>query len=296
MDDEKTLLKRIRRIELKTKRLVDGLMQGAYYSIFKGRGIEFSEVREYHYGDDIRAIDWNVTARMNHPFVKEFVEERDLTVMIFFDVSGSIDFGTQDMLKREAAVELIASIAFSAIRNNDRVGLILASSKIEKYITPRKGKKHAMRIIREILYHRPEEKGTDLERPLIRLSKVMKKRGVIFIVSDFIEDLGKLEKPLRIMRKKHDVVAVRIVDVRESEIPDVGYVELEDGETGEHFAVNTSDPDFRKNFSRIASERDASIAYFMKARKIDFIQIPASDNWQKAAAKYFTEKTRRART
>ena len=227
MSEAGELVRKIRRIELKTRGLVEGLMQGAYYSIFKGRGIEFSEVREYQHGDDIRAIDWNVTARMNHPFVKEFVEERDLTLMIFFDISGSIDFGTQSMLKKEAAVELIASIAFSAIRNNDRVGLLLATSKIEKFISPRKGKRHAFRIIREILYCKPESRGTDLEKTLTHLSKVMKKRGVIFIVSDFMDDLERIRKPVKVLRKKHDVVAVRISDLRETEMPDVGYIELE---------------------------------------------------------------------
>ncbi len=293
MTEARDLLKRIRRIEIRTRKLVEGLTQGAYYSIFRGRGIEFSEVREYQHGDDIRTIDWNVTARMNHPFVKEFVEERDLTLMIFFDVSGSIDFGTQDMLKKEAAVELIASIAFSAIQNNDRVGLLLATNKIEKYITPRKGKRHVLRIIREMLYFRPEEKGTDLEKTLTYLSKVMKKRGVIFIVSDFMDNLGRIEKPVRILRKKHDIVAVRISDLRESEIPDVGCVELEDEETGEQITIDTSDPEFRENFSRLASERDEKITKFMRANKIDFIQIPASGDWEKTAVKYFRERARR---
>lgn len=293
MTEARDLLRRIRRIEIRTRGLVEGLMQGAYYSIFKGRGIEFSEVREYQYGDDIRTIDWNVTARMNHPFVKEFVEERDLTVMIFFDVSGSIDFGTQDMLKKEAALELIASIAFSAIRNNDKVGLLLATNRIEKYITPRKGKRHAMRIIREMIYYRPEEKGTDLEKTLTHLSKVMKRRGVIFIVSDFMDNMDKLEKPIKILRKKHDMVAVRISDLRESEIPDVGRVELEDEETGEHMTIDTSDPDFRDNFSRLVSERDEKIMKFMKSNKMDFIQIPASGEWEKAAVKFFRERARR---
>ncbi len=293
MTEARDLLRRIRRIEIKTRGLVEGLMQGAYYSIFKGRGIEFSEVREYQYGDDIRTIDWNVTARMNHPFVKEFVEERDLTVMIFFDVSGSIDFGTQDMLKKEAAVELIASIAFSAVRNNDRVGLLLATNRIEKYIAPRKGKRHAMRIIREMLYYEPKERGTDLEKTLTHLSKVMKRRGVIFIVSDFMDSMDKLEKPIRILRKKHDMIAIRISDLRESEIPDVGQVELEDGETGECMTIDTSDPDFRNNFSRLVSERDEKFRKFMKSNRMDFIQIPASGEWGKAAVKFFRERARR---
>ncbi len=295
MTEAKALLKRIRRIEIKTRGLVEGLMQGAYYSIFKGRGIEFSEVREYQHGDDIRTIDWNVTARMNHPFVKEFVEERDLTLMIFFDVSGSINFGTQKMLKKEAAVELIASIVFSAIQNNDRVGLLLATNKIEKYITPRKGKRHALRIIREMLYFRPEERRTDLEKTLTYLSKVMKKRGVVFIVSDFMDSLDKLEKPIKILRKRHDIVAVRISDLREYEIPDVGHVELEDDETGEQITIDTSDPQFRENFSRLVSKRDRKITKFMKTNRIDFIQIPASDKWEKVAVKHFRERARRYR-
>ena len=295
MTEAKALLKGIRRIEIKTRGLVEGLMQGAYYSIFKGRGIEFSEVREYQHGDDIRTIDWNVTARMNHPFVKEFVEERDLTLMIFFDVSGSINFGTQKMLKKEAAVELIASIVFSAIQNNDRVGLLLATNKIEKYITPRKGKRHALRIIREMLYFRPEERRTDLEKTLTYLSKVMKKRGVVFIVSDFMDSLDKLEKPIKILRKRHDIVAVRISDLREYEIPDVGHVELEDDETGEQITIDTSDPQFRENFSRLVSKRDRKITKFMKTNRIDFIQIPASDKWEKVAVKHFRERARRYR-
>ncbi len=216
--------------------------------------------------------------------------------MIFFDVSGSIDFGTQDMLKKDAAVELIASTAFSAIRNNDRVGLLLATNKIEKYIVPRKGKRHALKIIREMLYYKPKGRGTDLEKTLTHLSKIMKKRGVIIIVSDFMDDLNRLEKPIRILRKKHDIVTVRISDLRETEIPGVGYVELEDRETGEQITIDTSDSCFRENFSRLVSERDEKFRKFMKTNKIDFIQIPASGDWEKVAVKYFRERARRYRT
>ncbi len=293
MNEPKDVLRKIRKIDIKTRSLVEGLMQGAYYSIFKGRGIEFSEVREYDFGDDVRTIDWNVTARMNHPFVKEFVEERDLTLMIFFDVSGSVDFGTQEMLKKEAAIELIASIVFSAIRNNDRVGLLLATDRIEKYIPPRKGKRHAFRVIREMLFYSPEQALTDLGRTLTDLSKLMKKRGVVFIVSDFMGgDMGSLYRPLRMLRRKHDVVAIRIADARESEIPDVGCVDLEDGETGEQITVDTSDPAFRERFAALASERDAAIRTFMRRNRIDFIQIPASGSWEKEAVRFFRQRAR----
>jgi len=293
MEQAKNVLKRIKKIDIKTRHLVEGLMQGAYYSVFKGTGIEFSEVRDYQIGDDIRSIDWNVTARMNHPFVKEFVEERDLTVMIFFDISGSSEFGTQDMLKKEAAIELIASIVFSAIKNNDRVGLVLATNSVEKYLPPRKGRRHALRVIREMLYFQPSHKSTSLSKPLIQVSKMMKKRGVIFLVSDFIDDLNAIATPIKMLRNKHDVIAVRIADIREQELPDVGYVELEDGESGETITVDTSDPEFRDRYAKLASEKFSQINEFMNRNKVDFIDIPATGQWEKPAIKFFRERARR---
>ncbi len=294
MTEAREILKRIRRIEIKTRHLVEGLMQGAYYSVFRGTGIEFSEVREYHIGDDIRSIDWNVTARMNHPFVKEFVEERELTVMVFFDISASNDFGTQQMQKKDAAIEFIASMLFSAIKNNDRVGLVLATNRIEKYLPPRKGRRHALRLIREIAYSEPREKTTSLASPLASLSNIMKKRGIVFVISDFMDDLHSLRKPLMLLSKRHDVIAIKIGDIREQELPDVGYVDLEDEETGEHITINTSDPAFRERFARLAMERETQISELMKRTGVDFISIPQPDRWEIPVMRFFRERARRA--
>ena len=224
------ILKKVKKLEIKTRRLVDGLLQGNYHSVFKGRGIEFSQIREYVPGDDIRAIDWNVTARMNKTYVKEFIEERDLTMYIVFDISASSDFGSI-VSKKEAAIELSTSLAFAAMRNNDKVGLLLFSEKAERFVPARKGKKHTLKVIREMISHKPKYKGTDIDKSLRYLSNVLKKRSILFIISDFLSK--DFSKPMKVLKNKHDVIAVNINDIRELEIPDIGYIELEDEETGE---------------------------------------------------------------
>ncbi|MFQ6062044.1 MAG: DUF58 domain-containing protein, partial [Methanosarcinales archaeon] len=265
----KQILKKVKQIEVKTNHIVDNLIYGAYNSVFKGRGIEFSEVREYQIDDDPRSIDWNVTARMNHPFVKEYIEERDLTILIVFDISGSSDFGTQLALKKDIGIELSASLAFSAQRSNDRVGLFLTTNKVEKYLPPRKGRKHILRVIREMIYFTPRERTTNLGVPLEFINKVIKKKSIIFIISDFQDSMDNFKKPLSVLRNKHDVVAVRLWDLRELEMPDIGLVELEDEETGEQILVDTSDPEFRENYSKLVELQRNELKSFMNQQKID---------------------------
>jgi len=283
----------VRRIEYQTNRFVDSIFYGAYKSVFKGRGIEFSEVREYRIGDDIRSIDWNVTARMGSLYMKEFVEERDLNLIIAFDVSGSLDFGTQEKLKKTLASELAASLCFSALRNNDRSGLVLFTDKVEKYIPPAKGRQHNLRIIREMLYHRPDGRSTDLGSSLKFMGSVLKKRGVVFLISDFDEETREYSKQLRMLRKKHDVISVRIRDNRELEIPDIGFIELEDAETGEQLLVDTSDPFFRENYCRLVCEQDDEIKRFFKSNGLDLIDISTSHGWVKPLKNFFNTRQRR---
>ena len=225
------ILKKVRRIEISTRGLVNDVFSGEYHSVFKGQGMTFSEVREYQYGDDIRSIDWNVTARTGAPFVKIFEEERELTVMLVVDVSASGNFGTRERIKGEVAVELSAVLAFSAIKNNDKIGLILFSDRIEKFVPPRKGRRHVLRVLRELLYHRPEGRGTDIGGALEYLSRVVPRRAVVFLVSDFM-GTGFL-RPLSVAGRRHDLIAVRMKDTRESELPPMGLVEMEDPETGQ---------------------------------------------------------------
>jgi uncharacterized protein (DUF58 family) len=239
------LLKKVRKIEIKTRGLSSQIFSGEYHSAFKGRGMAFSEVREYMPGDDIRSIDWNVTARFNTPFVKVFEEERELSVMLLVDVSASGAFGTNKQLKQELITELCAVVAFSASQNNDKIGVIFFSDKIEKFIPPKKGKSHILRIIRELIEFKPENKKTDLQVALKYLTNVIKKRSVVFLISDFIAE-SSYRDALKIANKKHDLVALRIIDQREMELPDVGLLKLHDNESGEHLWVDTSDQKFRK--------------------------------------------------
>ncbi|MEA3229591.1 MAG: DUF58 domain-containing protein, partial [archaeon] len=226
------VIKSVRDIEIRARRLSDGLVTGAYLSRFKGSGLDFTEIRRYEPGDDIRAIDWNVTARMGYPYIKEFIEERDIAVYLVVDISGSADFGTQKALKSDMAIELCASVAYSAMKNNDRVGMLLFSDKVEKFVKLGKGRKHMMRIIHEIVKFNPESRMTDLREPLRFLSRVIKQKSIIFIVSDFIDDVNNYSKELGLLARDHDVIAIDLYDAREMSIPDIGYIELEDGETG----------------------------------------------------------------
>jgi uncharacterized protein (DUF58 family) len=255
--DTKALLKKVRKIEIKTRRLSDHIFGGEYHSTFKGRGMTFSEVRQYQFGDDVRNIDWNVTARYNEPFVKVFEEERELTMMLMADVSGSKFFGTRNQFKDEIVTEIAATLAFSATQNNDKIGLILFSDEIELYIPPKKGRSHVLRIIRELLEFEPKSKRTDLSEAIKFLSNVMKKKAIVFILSDFITDGYKHN--LKIAAGKHDITGIRIYDRFEEEIPNLGMVQMEDEETGEWLLVNTSSKSVRQNYAKDYRTR---VAYF----------------------------------
>ncbi len=236
--DTKELLKKVRKIEIKTRRLSDHVFGGEYHSTFKGRGMTFSEVRKYQFGDDIRAIDWNVTARYNEPFVKVFEEERELTLMLMVDVSGSSVFGTQTGFKKDMITEIAATLAFSATQNNDKIGLILFSDEVEQYIPPKKGRHHVLRIIRELIEFTPKSKKTNISQAVKFLSNVMKKRAIVFMLSDFMAE--NYEQELKIAGKRHDITGIRVYDVRETQMPNVGMIQLKDEETDEIIWVNTA--------------------------------------------------------
>lgn len=251
--DTKELLKKVRKIEIKTRRLSDHIFGGEYHSTFKGRGMTFSEVRQYQYGDDVRNIDWNVTARYSEPFVKVFEEERELTMMLMVDISGSEFFGTQEQFKNEIITEIAATLAFSATQNNDKIGLILFSDKIELYIPPKKGRSHVLRIIRELIEFKPESKQTNIAEALKFLSSVMKKKAIVFVLSDFIAD--DFQHTMKIASKKHDVTGIRVFDKREETIPNLGMVQMQDEETAEMMLVNTSSKKVRQNYAQYYRER-----------------------------------------
>ena len=292
MLETRQVLKKVKKIEIKTRNLVEGLLQGAYHSVFKGRGIEFSEVREYMVGDDVRTIDWNVTARMNKPFVKEFIEERDLTIVFAFDVSGSSYFGSTKE-KKEHAIELIASLMFAALKNNDNTALCMFTDNVEKFIPARKGKRHVLRMIRELIYFKPAERKTDVASCLRFLSRVVKKRSIIFVISDFF---GKpFSKELKLLRNRHDVIAVTLYDPRELEMPDVGMIELEDEETGEQVLVDTSDPSFRENYVKIVNKNLSAIRRNFSKLKVDCVDIRTDTNFESPLRKFFKLRQRRLR-
>ncbi|MES2410111.1 MAG: DUF58 domain-containing protein [Bacteroidota bacterium] len=247
--ETKDLLKKVRKIEIKTRRLSDHIFSGKYHTSFKGRGMTFSEVRQYQYGDDIRAIDWNVTARYNEPYVKVFEEERELTMMLMVDISGSESFGTKNQLKSEIVTEIAATMAFSATQNNDKIGLILFTDQIELYIPPKKGKSHVLRIIRELIEFQPKSKKTDLSQALKFLSGTQKKKAIVFVISDFMVE-EDYEKTLKIAGKKHDITGVRVYDIRESSMPNIGMIEMEDAETGEILVVNTGSKKARVSYEK----------------------------------------------
>ncbi|GAA3776057.1 DUF58 domain-containing protein [Corallibacter vietnamensis] len=251
--DTKELLKKVRKIEIKTRRLSDHIFGGEYHSTFKGRGMTFSEVRQYQYGDDVRNIDWNVTARTNEPHIKVFEEERELTMMLMADVSGSEFFGTETQFKNEIVTEIAATLAFSATQNNDKIGLILFSDDIELYIPPKKGRSHVLRIIRELIEFQPKSKQTNVAEALKFLSNVMKKKAIVFVLSDFMSQ--EYKHTLKIASGRHDVTGIRVYDKREEEIPNLGMVQMQDEETGEYMLVNTASKKVRANYAKYYQER-----------------------------------------
>ncbi len=290
MDRTKEVIRQVRKIEITTRNLVDGLVAGNYHSIFRGQGIEFSEIRDYRPGDDIRAIDWKVTARFNHPFVKEFIEERDLRVFFAFDFSASGSFGNI-IQKRRKAIELTATLIFSAMRNNDNVGLFIFTDHVERYVPARKGRRHALKLITHMVMHEPGSKKTDLNGSLSFISKVLKKRSILFIVSDFFSD--DFGYPLAVLKGRHDVIAVRVWDSREMEIPDVGLIELEDEETGEQVLVDTSDEEFRKNYSKQIRAYNDRLNSLFRKHNIDAVDVVTDDDYAVPLKKFF--RTRQMR-
>ena len=287
------ILKKVKRIEIRTRSLVNTIFAGEYHSVFKGRGMAFSEVREYQVGDDIRTIDWNVTARMADPYVKVFDEERELTVMLMVDASASGDFGTVDQMKGEVGVEICALLAFSAIKNNDRVGLIVFTDDVELFIPPKKGKKHVLRVIRELLYFRPSRRGTDVGAALEYLNRVTKRRSVVFLVSDFMAE--GYEKALRIANKRHDLIAVALSDPRERALPDIGIVELEDAETGEGVLVDFGDAEVRRLFSEMANKNMLARSQMFRKVGVDTVEIGMQEPYTEPLMRFFKTRAQHRR-
>ena len=288
------IFKKVRQIHIRTSHMVSDVLAGQYESVFKGQGIEFEEVREYQPGDDVRTIDWNVTARTGRPFVKKFVEERELTVMLMVDLSGSLRFGTHTRLKAELAAELCAVIAFSAITNNDKVGLIIFTDQIEEFIPPKKGRRHVLRVIRDVLSFTPEGHGTDIAVALEYLNKVTTRRTVSFLVSDFFEEPGGgYEQALRIASKRHDVIAVTIADPREWELPKVGIIEFQDAETGETILIDTGSPRARQEFRRLWEERAQQRTNLFRSAGIDAIDVQTGEPYMGELMKFFRMRERR---
>ncbi len=291
MLETKDILKKVRRIEIVTNRLVNELIGGEYHSVFKGRGIEFVEVRNYVEGDDIRTIDWNVTARTGYPHVKRFVEERELTVMLAIDVSGSAQFGSQQVLKAELQAELGALIAFSAIKNNDRVGLLLFTDRIEKFVPPKKGRRHVLRVVRELLGFQPQSQGTNINIALEYLNRVLTRKCIIFLISDFFAE--NFRHLLAVTNKHHDLIALVVRDPREQDLPPSGMVQLVDPETGETIFVDTSDEDVRRSFSRLVQEEQTKLQEMFKSLGIDVVNITVGTDYIKPLIKLFRQRARR---
>lgn len=291
MQDTREILKKIRRLELRTRRLVDSMFAGSYHSVFKGRGMNFEEVREYTPGDEIRSIDWNVTARMNTPFVKKFTEERELTVMLVVDVSTSGDFGSVQSSKRELAAEVASILAFSAIQNNDKVGLLLFTDEVELFIHPKKGRMHTLRLIREMLYFRPRRRGTNLAAALEYLNKVVTRRAVVFLISDFLDE--GYDKPLAVAARRHDLVAMPVIDPGEEELPDIGIVTLEDPETGEQIDVNTSSRALRGAYLALEEKRKKATAQQLRKVGIDTIPLRTNEDYLHVLRAFFERREQR---
>ena len=284
------LLKKVRQIEIKTRGLSQNIFAGQYHSAFKGRGMAFSEVREYAFGDDTRDIDWNVTARYSKPYVKVFEEERELTLMLLIDVSGSKDFGTQASTKKNMTTEIAATLAFSAMQNNDKIGVIFFSDKIEKFIPPQKGKKHILYIIRELIDFQPTNTDTNLEQVLQYLTNVLKKRSTVFLLSDYL-DTHDYEHALTIANRKHDVVAIQIYDQRETEMPDVGLVKLRDAESGQEKWVDTSSKQVRNTFHAWWEKRQSEMLNAFKKSRVDSVSIRTNEDYVTALLNLFHKRT-----
>lgn len=289
----KELLKKVKQIEIKTKNIVNEMFSGEYHSIFKGSGIEFAEVRSYQIGDDVRNIDWKVTARMGHPYIKKFEEERELTVLFLLDVSASNSFGSSEKSKREIASEIAAVLAFSAIKNNDKVGIIFFSDEVEKVIPPKKGKKHVLHIIREILFYKPQRKKTKISEALAYTAKMLKKKATVFLMSDFFD--RNFDKELKILNRKHDVIAIHIADAWEKALEKIksGYIHFTDTETGEDIWFNLGNRKHTEEFNRIQKEREEILERFFKINKIDRISINCEESYIDPLMKFFKKREKR---
>ena len=285
------LLGKVRRIEIKTRGLSQNIFAGQYHSAFKGRGMAFSEVREYQFGDDVRDIDWNVTARFNRPYVKVFEEERELTVMLLVDVSGSLEFGTHSQTKRDMATEIAATIAFSAIQNNDKIGVIFFSDKIEKYIPPKKGRKHILYIIREMLDFKPESQRTDIGYAVEYLTRMMKRRCTVFLLSDFFTE-KPFDQELQIANRKHDVMALQVYDQFATELPDVGLMRVKDAETMHEMYIDTSSRRLRQMYARRWTEKQKELKNVFSRSKVDSVSISTSDDYVKKMMMLFDSRGR----
>jgi uncharacterized protein (DUF58 family) len=285
------VLRQIRRLQLRARRIVDNLLGGEYHSVFKGMGIAFEEVREYQPGDDVRTIDWNVTARMGRPFIKRFIEERELTVMLVLDCSSSQEFGTQRQAKREVAAELAAVIAFSAISNNDKVGLIAISDRVELFLPPRKGTRRVLRLIRDVLSYEPNQRGTCLRAGLDFLNRVLRRRAIVFLLSDFL-DQG-YEASLKRTGRRHDLIAVRIGDPCEDELPSVGLLEVEDTETGRRLLIDTSSRAVREAYARAAQQRQEKFRQAARAAHVDLVEVSTAGGHFDELVRFFKQRERR---
>lgn len=288
--DAKELLKKVRKIEIKTRGLSQNIFAGEYHSAFKGRGMMFSEVREYQYGDDIRDIDWNVTARHNRPHIKVYEEERELTVMLLVDISGSREFGAEGVEKREMIAEIAATLAFSASQNNDKIGALFFSDKVEKFIPPKKGRKHILLIIRELLDFKPESRGTNIDVALRYFTDAMRKRSTMFMISDFI-DKHDYSKALSLARNKHDVMAVQVYDKRDSVMPDVGLMRITDLETGLTRWIDTSSSKVRKTYAKWWYERQQQMSETLKKSRVNFTSVATDEDYVKALMGLFKNRT-----
>lgn len=286
------LFRKIRRLEIRTKGLVNNVFGGEYHSAFKGRGIEFSEVRPYQIGDEIRSIDWNVSARTGETYVKVFEEEREQTVLLVVDVSGSEDFGTQGSLKREMAAEICAVLAFSAIKNNDKVGLVLVSDRIELFVPPKKGRRHVLRLVRDLFAHEPASRGTDLSAAFTHVIHVLRRRSIVIILSDFL-DTG-FDRALRALANRHDTIAVHLQDPREESLPPIGLLELTDAETGETVVVDTADRRARAAFADAAATRREALLSLLKQMRLDYVPIRTDEDYVEPLVRFFRHRHRAA--
>jgi uncharacterized protein (DUF58 family) len=297
-EQAKEILKKVRQVEIRTSRLVNDSLAGEYHSVFKGPGMDFDEVREYVPGDEVRAIDWNVTARAGRPFIKKFTEERELTILLAVDVSASGNFGSGHQSKRQMAAELASVLAFSAIRNNDKVGLVLFTDQIKQYIPPKKGRQHVLRVIREILFFEPHSRGTDIVRALDFANQVTSRRAIMFLVSDFElpnqdQALADLRRAVRLASRRHDLVALHVHDLREAELPDVGQLAIEDAESGELIELDTTDDRVRSRFAELAKQRVNNLRRALAAEGVDALNLDTREPYEPALRSFFKNRERR---